>query len=281
MNMKNSKLIFLQGGLGNQLFQLSFGVYLASKKQCLVMYDKSLLTKLPSKIQSRNYELYNFVDDSKVHDSIYNFYKFFYYRNILASKKIYFEKSLNDNHLNFILPNTALIAGYFQQYEYAEQAWSYLEPKFLNLVFNQKIEDEEYISVHIRLGDYRTNKHAQEIHGTLTKEYYLKGIEVLLDIKKPKYIKVISDEIELAKEILNTNKFRIPLIYDNNSNHFDNLAKLARSSGVVMSNSSFSWWGAFVAEKQQSAAVVSPKKWFKSDLIEEPRYLIKPEWIKI
>lgn len=281
MSPKKSKYIFLHGGLGNQLFQLSFGLYLENNINYLIKYDKCLLTKPSRNIQPREYELNKFVDSEKVQDTLYNFYKYIYFKKFLKSESVYFEKNLNDDHLNYISNNTKYISGYFQNYKYAEYAWRFLEPKFLNLFSEQKIENEEYVSVHIRLGDYRTNKIAQETHGTQTKEYYLKGIEALLDMKKPNHIKVISDEIELAKEILSANKLKIPLVFDKNSNHFNNLAKLAKSSGVVMSNSSFSWWGAFTAEKQQGAVVISPKKWFKSDLIEEPKNLLKPHWIRL
>lgn len=281
MNSHNHKFVFLHGGLGNQLFQLSFGLNLEILKKFKIKYEKCLLTKLPKKIQPRDYELDLFLDSSKVMESTINLYKYLYFKNKCNKKNFYIEKTLNDKHLELIASNTKFISGYFQNYTYVDNVWDTLERSFRSLLVKHFAPDEKYITVHIRLGDYRTNKQANDTHGTLSNEYYLAGLNYLLDNTSPRYIRIVSDEILIARDILDISKFKIPVVYDSNKNHFDNLSKIGNSMGVVMSNSSFSWWGAYAAEKFQNALVVAPKQWFKSDLLEAPNNLIKPNWQRI
>ena len=45
-----------------------------------------------------------------------------------------------------------------------------------------------------------------------------------------------------------------------------------------MSNSSFSWWGSYIADHLRKAPVIYPTPWFK-DVIMDPDNLFPKHWI--
>jgi hypothetical protein len=49
---------------------------------------------------------------------------------------------------------------------------------------------------------------------------------------------------------------------------------ISRSKRIVIGNSTFSWWGAYLAGS--NANVVAPAKWFKHK--QDPKDLIPPKW---
>jgi hypothetical protein len=48
--------------------------------------------------------------------------------------------------------------------------------------------------------------------------------------------------------------------------------------GFVIANSSFSFWGAMLANRSEDIDVVAPEPWFSG--MPEPRDLIPPNWLR-
>ena len=46
---------------------------------------------------------------------------------------------------------------------------------------------------------------------------------------------------------------------------------------IIISNSSFSWWSAFLSK--EASLILAPRKWFKG--IQDPKDLLPPEWITL
>jgi hypothetical protein len=126
-----------------------------------------------------------------------------------------------------------------------------------------------YVAVHIRLGDYLKESETNAVHGTCSVQYYLNALEAVAERCDCNSVKVVSDDIAAAKKIFDV--YELSLKYDleflENQTEIDDLAVLTRASGVVMSNSTFSWWGAYIAHRQRNAPVVYPEPWFSSPLL--------------
>lgn len=274
--MSNVKTIFLSGGLGNQLFQASFGLYIKNTLNYKILFEKSLLTRA-GRFQIRNYELEDFLYFNEVCDSYVNYLRMISpWKNI--RKDLYFiEKTLNDYHLDSINNKTKFIIGYFQNSNYVTEIWPDIKKRIKKLLIPQDII-YPYIAIHVRLGDYRTNKITNEFHGTLQLKYYLEALNYLKNILDTNLIYVISDEPDVAQQLFYEISKNNEIIFLRNSNHFVDLSILAGASGVVMSNSSFSWWGAYIAEQERSAKIVAPKNWFNNPKVENPKFLIKSNW---
>ena len=270
--------VLLQGGLGNQLFQIAAGMYLKDFLDKDVVFDATLLTKVPKKIRLRDVEVEWLLDTSELKNS-----SFTTLSNLLlekyASNSILREKDLNDLVLNRITSRTKVISGYFHNYEYAEKTWPKISMKILgkldentpNLSTNNK-----YLAVHFRGGDYLNDEKTRESHGVTGFNYFNHAIKKLIKETDTNKVVFVTDSPDFLRQ--NLSKFEdIDINISSSNNIYEDLAVIANSSGVVMSNSSFSWWGAFIANKISNAKIIAPTPWFTGK-IEEPQYLIPKHW---
>lgn len=232
----------LQGGLGNQLFQLAFLDYI-SKKTGKAKFILSLQS--PSTNHSK-IEYYNSIFKKWV--SLYN-----------PKKTILFHENCKMTSQSWDFLNNIYapicIQGYFQRYEYID---SIREEFISKLVFNedilQKYDVQNKIAIHIRGGDYRGNL----FHEFDLKLYYQKCISM---IPSEKFI-VFTNDIPYANEILPECEFI-------QENEIDSLFLMSRSKGVICANSSFSWWGAYL---NPNRPIFMPSKWYKDNSMEGNYY---------
>ena len=112
-------------------------------------------------------------------------------------------------------------------------------------------------SLHIRRGDYITNPN----HPLLGLDYYSAALSFIPD----RYVLIFTDDVEWVQsptspfkkieEKYPGDKF---IISETNSPYTD-MALMAKCQYHIIANSSFSWWGAYLAQSQQ---VVAPREWF-------------------
>lgn len=128
--------------------------------------------------------------------------------------------------------------------------------------------DTEVISLHVRRSDYLTDETLYPV----SLDYYKEAIN-LLDPNIP--ILVISDDIDWCEQqdIFSPKRFN----FIKSKNHFVDLCIMTLCNYHIIANSSFSWWGAWLAESKQ---VIAPKRWFRwnnNTWITDDLYC--PEWI--
>jgi hypothetical protein len=90
-------------------------------------------------------------------------------------------------------------------------------------------------------------------HPVITPEYIYKSLE---RIKDPGHFIIASDDIEWCKKNLNLS----PCTYIENYKPEEQLWILSMCDNFVISNSSFSWWAAYLSNKE--GTVVAPETWF-------------------
>jgi hypothetical protein len=111
--------------------------------------------------------------------------------------------------------------------------------------------DEGPIALHIRRGDFVWNS---DNHNNLTMEYYEEALskfdstrEVILFSDDPFWVS--------GQELFKPDRF---LLSDGNSSYHD-LYLMTQCKDFIIANSSFSWWGAWLAN---TGKVIAPSKWF-------------------
>jgi hypothetical protein len=272
--------VLLQGGLGNQLFQVAAGIYLEKLSGQKVYFDESFLTKVPKKIRKREVEIRWLLDSELILKGNFRTLITVTLRDLFA-KKILDERNLNDKVLDRLSSSTEIIRGYFHNFEYVDAIWETLAPKFKERFEETDIESKynfDYLCIHFRGGDCLYGK-GKTRHGIIGPGYIQDALETLKDKLKINKVIIVTDSPKFIKDRLDKVKgFDFSVI--SSSNIFNDLAIISRASGVVMSNSSFSWWGAFIADKFKNATVVAPYPWFESDN-EEPKLLIPEHWTQI
>jgi hypothetical protein len=63
---------------------------------------------------------------------------------------------------------------------------------------------------------------------------------------------------------------------------FEDMFLMSRCRNFILANSSFSWWAAFLGQKENSITV-APEEWFREGMREAyaPADLYPPSWILI
>jgi hypothetical protein len=221
---------FIQGGLGNQMFQIAAGYSLALDLETdFYLHDGQ--HHLP--LQGNRIESYKdnilkniqFTDLSKAPFAPYR-YDSIEYKEIPQRD------------------NQALI-GYFQSEKYFEHNKDAVKSLFS---LPAKDTEENSVSIHIRRGDYLKNP---EYHLPLDDNYYREALKAIGDYSKV-YVFTDSD----LPQGLNTDDFHIIKL----ATDYDELALMSSCTHNIIANSTFSWWAAYLSKKQ--GKVIAPSKWF-------------------
>ena len=170
-----------------------------------------------------------------------------------------------DEELFTNCPDNIDIFGYYQTEKYFKHIEDEIREDFTfdsELVKSCK-EFIEYtyvfrdvIALHIRRSDYTVNPN----HPTQSILYYQRALEMLPDLD----VIVFSDDIEWCKqqEIFSSDRFSIS---EGNTTDAD-LCLMSMCQYHVIANSSFSWWGAWLAKSKK---VIAPTNWFGGDCVDK------------
>jgi hypothetical protein len=263
-------IVRIEGGLGNQLFQYSFGKSLSKKLNTKFLIDNS---KYLSNTEKRTFVLdklsLKFDGYYKGYSNKYLFklsskFPKFFYRDLFFYKEKFFHY---DSKVLF-LDNTKnyYFQGYWQSYKYF---YDYIlcikdELKLNNLLIKKnnlinEIADNSNLSIHVRGGDYRYEPFLS-FNGLLKKNYYNECYNQIKKIKKIKNIYIFTDDVEYLDQISKDFDFKFEIISNNYTNSaLEDFALLSKSKNLVISNSTFAWWSAFLS---MSDNVWYPAKWF-------------------
>ena len=194
------------------------------------------------------------------------------------------------------VPNTDFIslAGYFQDYRYFDKSLVTLDEyfkfqdKLLQIVRTEVPEVDSAFSValHVRRGDYIE---LSELYGVLDAEYYLRALSLIahrIDV-----VIIVSDDVQWCKEHLVS---RIPyrVILSPFQDELCDFLLLHLSRVIVIANSSFSWWAAFLKYARsplkmddENVRVFAPRTWYNpsGDLayMNSNEYFFPPKWTRV
>jgi len=243
----NKISINTMGGLGNVLFQIS-ATYSISKR------DNMLLI----------------IDATNHHGAHYGVSK--YNNNILrninfSTTPLNFSGYGEQGHHFTEIPkfnfDTKLI-GYFQTEKYfINYRTEILELFSPTDEITSKLTEKYYetlkkntTSLHVRRGDYLG---LPDFHPVLPIEYYKESLKL---IGYDSTILIFSDDIDWCKSNFDFIKDKI---FISDLEDFEELYLMSMCDNNIISNSTFSWWGAWLNQNLEKK-VISPKVWFGQSL---------------
>jgi len=277
---KGTVIIPLMGGLGNQLFQFAAGLYMKkfSSKDVKFSLDGLLIAKNTS----RSYMLGDLLKQSDMTVRGRFFFVIFRLCSFIFPPIWVSERELSDSPLSRVTNSTKVLFGYFQRHDYVDsvsaeiiQSMSHSDT-FRSLVLAPANND---IAVHIRFGDYLNDLETKKFHGLTAMSYYIKAVKHLRSIHTYDKIVIYSDQPSKAFSDF-TEAFglsEIPVIARANSSEFEDLANMSSSKGLVISNSTFSWWAAWIGSQLHRCNVVAPRPWFANPTGADDN-LLPDEW---
>lgn len=128
-----------------------------------------------------------------------------------------------------------------------------------NIDFLEKIQNSNSVCLHIRRGDYISNKSVSKTHGPCSLNYYYNSVKYLKKKDSKMTFFVFSDDISWVRENLKLNENTI--FVDINDNPYYDLELMRNCKHFITANSTFSWWAAWLS-KNTDKIVIAPKKWF-------------------
>ncbi|MCP4606851.1 MAG: alpha-1,2-fucosyltransferase [Proteobacteria bacterium] len=269
-------IVKLQGGLGNQLFQYACGRAVSLKWDAPLYLDISFYPDF----NKREYNLHQFNIRGKTYAETF-LGRIFSLRRYRAIKYVEKEPFKFDSQV-FESGKQLYLVGYFQSFRYFEHCTELLRNE---LVLSHKLLPKDIIdyilktnsvAIHVRRGDYIHNEIVSEKLGFCGLSYYKKAIDYISDNVSDPVFFIFSDDISWCqKELL---PYINGIICDSNSSSAD-LMLIKHCKHHIVSNSSFSWWGAFLSEYKNSINII-PKPWLKSGKFDTSD-LILPNWIQI
>ena len=257
------KYIFLQGGLGNQLFQISLNVFLNSRG-INSSVNPLLLATYSRGVTKRTFETKPILDRSEI--NYLDASSHLLISKIVRSRSVFKEKfayNFDEEKLQEINAKK-LIFGYFQSLKLVDEIYEEIRLKLQKKInfsgpsFN--------LAMHVRAGDY-LNKKNRDIHGVISSSYYERAIEKAFEEdNKILKIMIISEDLEYAKKLLYKSRYFKKMDFSRTKNSWEDLNLLLRSRYIIIANSSFSWWAGYLATKEFNSGVIMPKMWTKKIL---------------
>ena len=273
--------IILQGGLGNQLFQI-----------CTVMayfFKYKIPFKLPTIKEGGDYNS----PHGKNHKRPLYFNNFFksltpFLENIPVYG-VYREKQTFKYAVIPSFKRNVKLAGYFQSYKYFHDYYDNII-KFLKIneqkqvLINkfQNIDFENSISLHFRIGDYKVVQHH---HPILSIDYYKKALTIIKEKNKLDGVNVIYffekkdiDEVNNKVKQLKNYFPEVNFISLNDLQDWEEMLTMSLCKHNIIANSTFSWWGAYFNENKEKI-VCYPNKWINSNVTKQDLFF--DSWTEI
>ena len=310
---KKPLIVFLTGGLGNQLFQLSNALSLDSERSIQLewilgrprrnaqnlpdiasfrlpsrvsLMEPKRYSKLASKtagyilrsgVAPKRWEASNLAKTTTIFMG--NLVLTMYFRRII---KIVRGTGIGYSSIS-TRTGTNFVVGYFQSYRFSLNPSVHSELSRISLeepisqveLFMEMAEQEAPIVVHFRFGDYKV----ENTFGIPTENYYRQAVNEMIALYPNSKIWVFSDEENEARKVFPVDFLaRTRWFTDTQLSSAQTLEIMRSGSTYVIANSTFSWWGAMLS-KNRDAKVICPDHWFKYQ--DEPVDLIPPSWKRV
>jgi hypothetical protein len=267
-------------GLGNQLFQYACGRALALRRGTELRLWKDPVSAVPLTDQpDRPYRIFDF--------------------NIVAQPATELDLTVmqykvHENPQTFLpavldLPDNVMLDGFWQTEKYFEDVAStirseleFKDPQRMQ-VARAKVKRirqsgrASVVAVHVRRGDYVLDKTKGIFHNLS-----LQWFEMAMSRFPTQVVFLIfSDDITWCKEHLKGSC----ILYSTGNNDLEDLALMRACDGYVISNSSFSWWGAWLSDSP-APAVIGPDSnhWFGQVLMRhgqhDATHILPDRWLK-
>ena len=254
---------FIQGGLGNQLFQIA-----AAYAHALRLKTEFYVVEGQHHHEGQGNNISTYTDNILRKIKFQPFASF--EKNGLMHEK-------GHHYTPFPEADDLYFVGYFQSEKYFEDYKSQIRTLFKMREEDEKIiyekypflKDERVASLHIRRGDYLN---FPTIHPTLSSDYYKEALDRVRDRSK---IMIFSDDMKWCKEKFEGND----LVFADLPEDYLDLYAMSKCYHHIVSNSSFSWWGAWLSNTR--GKIIAPKTWFGPEGPSQTDDIVPDTWEKI
>jgi len=289
-------IVYLKGGLGNQMFQYAAGRALAIMKNKKLLLDRGFYLNSPD----RPYELNVFDVQEDFLDLPSNSLIRLCLNNELwpvrgLTKRLIAKCGVStvvDSEFGFdprIKERKGILylIGYWQTEKYFDFIADIIRDDFgfrkqpdpINMEIINHIKACESVCIHVRRGDYFASAENRAIYDCCGLDYYARAIEKLKERLENPYWFVFSDDPHWVRNNLVCCEPKTVIMHNQNLQNFEDLRLMTYCKHFIIANSSFSWWGAWLAD-YSSKIVIAPKIWYADDQFRSPD-IVPESWIRL
>jgi len=290
------KIVNIMGGLGNQMFQYAFACTLkeANPKERVLIdthhykyngYKIHQGFEINTIFPNASLPVASRKEIAKLSYYMPNFWLSRVMRKVFPVRKTEYFQNFHYKYYPevFSMEGDIYFDGYWQSYEYFKdykdvllKTYAHGTPNDYNKQMISNLKGCNSVGMHVRRGDYKTSP---QFYGICNLEYYKKAIEVVQSkVEKPNYF-IFSDDINWCKENITPllNRAEVTFVTDNKgANSCWDMFLMTHCKNLIIANSSFSWWGAFL--NQNNGVIISPTHWVNRD---EEQETPADNWIQI
>ena len=236
----------IEGGMGNQLFQLAFGKSVAKRRGEELFFTRYRIDSDPN---GRVYELHHFKGGQDL--------KFVEHEEPpVVADNWYFNQTVWTQGKSF--------TGHWQSEKYFDaplvrELMQLQEPPFDAEWFANDICKRPSCMVHVRRGDYLLPDRLA-CHGNVSMDFYKRAMDyVRANVPGVRFF-VFSDDYEwCGANMTSWDTHAIGAFPD--KAHVD-LWLMSLCNHAIFPNSTFGWWGAWLGDTQPNRIVIGPSRWF-------------------
>lgn len=298
-------------GLGNQMFLYAAAKALALRHKTRLLADMSYYSdesqrKLPAEAGRRFYEL----DRFNVTTEELPGYEGMIIRRVRSRRFLkkmhaivpclvcralgsrrhfvhYCEKGPRFDKTVLRLPDNVILEGYFVSYKYFEDCGDVIRrdlafrqpPDGANQNLLNEIAAVNAVSIHVRRGDYITNKVVTERFGLCSLDYYRRAVQHVAQKVQAPVFYVFSDDPEWSQQHL---KIDYPCVYVTHNTlekGYEDIRLMTACKHNIIANSTFSWWGAWLNPNPDKAVVCPTPAFDQLDITDDDWY--PPTWDRL
>ncbi|HOU69646.1 MAG: alpha-1,2-fucosyltransferase [Paludibacteraceae bacterium] len=301
------KIVSIGGGLGNQMFKYAFALVLKQIHPNEKIYIDSRFCRYLG--VHNGYELNRLFNLEIKEASFFNI--LFVSKRAVLSYLYFFNKKLYDMCISYfydhadshyvedylspsIYNKDILYSNKSIYYDIGAQVWKYYENYRVqiseafrfkislddrNLMIENEILKSNSVGVHIRGGDY-LSKGNNLSYNLCNVSYYQIAMNILRD-KHPKLkFFVFTNDIDYFDKIKDLIFFKeedVIVVKNEEKDSFKDIILMSKCQNLIIANSSFSWWGAWLNNRTDTI-VIAPKNWlFNKDCFD----VCPPNWLRV
>ena len=282
-------IVRVENGLGNQLFEYAYARTLREKGYDVRLdldkvYEDSFLKYRDNDVRQNSIQNFNItlpaIDVVKYgryeyikRDNNKNKIIFWLAEHGLWKYRFYEETIYHNIRKPVCLAGNCYLRVWFQDERYFKQIRKILLQELtlkkkikISKELRKALESNESVALHVRRGDY------VKIHCSLNAAYYKRAISIIKKRYQNPVFLIFSEDLEWAKRNLEITDNCIYVNAEKKVQDYEELMIMSRCKSNIISNSTFSWWGAWL-NRNPDKVVIAPKgPWVSSkqkDIIPE------------
>lgn len=285
---QNALLVRVVGGLGNQMFQYAAGLALSKRLGKTLLIDGRAFKGY--RLHQYGLSAWNLSArqiEGQENDAPALWRIGLVERMSFFQPATYFkEQSLAFDQRWPQVTQVNYLSGYFQTERYFIQEREQLTKEFsLNVPLQasgqdlaQEMRNSHSVAIHVRRGDYVSNPQTLRIHGVCGVSYYQAAINYMLaQLNQPQFY-IFSNDFAWVRANLKLPERTV--FVDGVAQHAaDDIHLMSQCKHHIVANSSFSWWGAWLAH-DQGGIHIAPTPWYDDASYPESD-LIPTSWVRL